>query len=174
MSGLAQYLVDEAGAVTVSFLAEVVAGTRDLVPSGHDAGTKLALSRDQVEVLELADVQRALAELMVSSGRSDRTKFRDQIIAPLLGAGLLEMTVPDKPRSPKQQSSSTAPRPPASLRYRPRGGRDGPSPCLCRLNKTPRALSTSLGVSRFVRACESAIAELFTPGTPPNPPFSRP
>ena len=59
-------------------------------------------------MLELADVPRALAELMMPSGRSDRTKFRDQIIAPLLDAGLLEMTVPDKPRSPKQQYRATA------------------------------------------------------------------
>jgi len=100
--------VDEAGAVTVTFLAEVVAGTRDLVPVGHQAGTKSALSWDQVEVLALADVPRALAELMVPSGRTDRTKFRDQIIAPLLDAGLLAMTVPDKPRSPKQQYRATA------------------------------------------------------------------
>ena len=100
--------VDEAGAVTVTFLAEVVAGTRDLVPVGHQAGTMSALSRDQVEVLELADVPRALAELMVPSGRTDRTKFRDQIIAPLLDAGLLAMTVPDKPRSPKQRYQATA------------------------------------------------------------------
>jgi ATP-dependent DNA helicase RecG len=99
--------VDEAGAVTVTFLAEVVAGARDLVPVGHQAGTKSALSRDQVEVLELADVPRALAELMMPSGRTDRTKFRDQIIAPLLDAGLLAMTVPDKPRSPKQQYRAT-------------------------------------------------------------------
>ena len=59
-------------------------------------------------MLELAHVPRALAELMVPSGRSDRTKFRDQIIAPLLDAGLLEMTIPDKPRSPKQQYRATA------------------------------------------------------------------
>lgn len=100
--------VDEAGAVTVTFLAEVVAGTRDLVPVGHQAGTMSALSRDQVEVLELADVPRALAELMVPSGRTDRTKFRDQIIAPLLDAALLARTVPDKPRSPKQRYQATA------------------------------------------------------------------
>ena len=106
--------VDEAGAVTVTFFAEVVAGTRDLVPVGHQAGTKSALSRDQVEVLELAAVSRALAELMVPSGRTGRTgrtartKFRDQIIAPLRDAGLLAMTVPDKPRSPKQRYQATA------------------------------------------------------------------
>lgn len=40
---------------------------------------------------------------MTPSGRTDRTKFRDQVVAPLLEAGLLEMTIPDKPRSSKQQ-----------------------------------------------------------------------
>lgn len=40
---------------------------------------------------------------MVPFGRTNRTKFRDQVVAPLLEAGLLEMTVPDKPRSSKQQ-----------------------------------------------------------------------
>jgi len=102
--GIADPTFTEAsGAVTVSFKAEVVAGARDLVPGGHQVGTKSALSQQQVQVLELADVPRALAELMVPSGRTDRTKFRDQVVAPLLEAGLLEMTIPDRPRSSKQQ-----------------------------------------------------------------------
>jgi ATP-dependent DNA helicase RecG len=42
------------------------------------------------------------------SRRTDRTKFRDQVLRPLLDAGLLEMTVPDKPRSSKQQYRITA------------------------------------------------------------------
>jgi ATP-dependent DNA helicase RecG len=54
-------------------------------------------------VLELADIPRALAELMGPSGRTDRTKFRDQVLRPLLEAGLIEMTIPEKPRSSKQQ-----------------------------------------------------------------------
>ncbi len=91
------------GAVTVIFKAEVVAEARDLVPGGHQVGTKSALSPYQVQVLELADVPRALAELMGPSGRTDRTKFRDQVLRPLLEAGLLEMTIPDRPRSSKQQ-----------------------------------------------------------------------
>jgi ATP-dependent DNA helicase RecG len=95
--------VDDAGAVTVTFRAEVVAGARDLVPGGHQVGTKSALSSHQVQVLELTGVPRALAELMGPSGRTDRTKFRHQVVAPLLEAGLLEMTIPDKPRSSKQQ-----------------------------------------------------------------------
>lgn len=40
---------------------------------------------------------------MVVVGRANRTKFRDQFLNPLLDAGYLEMTVPDKPRSSKQK-----------------------------------------------------------------------
>ena len=40
---------------------------------------------------------------MTISGRSDRTKFRHQVIGPLLGDGLVELTIPDKPRSSKQK-----------------------------------------------------------------------
>jgi ATP-dependent DNA helicase RecG len=35
--------------------------------------------------------------------RSNRTKFRDQVLNPLLEGGLVEMTIPDKPRSSKQR-----------------------------------------------------------------------
>ncbi|MBU6284016.1 transcriptional regulator, partial [bacterium] len=90
---------DEAGAVTVTFRAEIVTGAtaRDQV------GTKLELDRDQVQVLEHAWESKTLPELMAPSGRSNRTKFRDQVLAPLLDAGLVEMTIPTKPRSSRQR-----------------------------------------------------------------------
>jgi ATP-dependent DNA helicase RecG len=40
---------------------------------------------------------------MTIAGRADRTKFRDQVLNPLLEEGLVELTVPDKPRSSKQR-----------------------------------------------------------------------
>ena len=40
---------------------------------------------------------------MVVAVKSDRTKFRNQVLRPLLEEGLLEMTIPDKPRSSKQK-----------------------------------------------------------------------
>jgi hypothetical protein len=41
-------------------------------------------------------IPKSIQELMAPSGRTNRTKFRDQVLAPLLEAGLLEMTSPDK------------------------------------------------------------------------------
>ena len=68
-----------------------------------EAGTKLALSRHQVEILKKCTYSTALLELLALTGRSDRTKFRDQVLTPLLDAALIEMTIPDKPRSSKQR-----------------------------------------------------------------------
>jgi len=45
----------------------------------------------------------SIAELIKIAGRSNRTKFRKSIISPLLNAGLLEMTDPGSPNSPKQK-----------------------------------------------------------------------
>jgi len=36
---------------------------------------------------------------MAVTGRTNRTKFRDQVLNPMLQAGWVEMTLPDKPRS---------------------------------------------------------------------------
>jgi len=46
--------------------------------------------------------------LMESAECSDRTKFRNQVIKPLLDQALLEMTIPDKPRSSKQKYRLTS------------------------------------------------------------------
>ena len=39
--------------------------------------------------------------------RTNRTKFRDQVLTPLLQEALIEMTIPDKPSSSKQQYRTT-------------------------------------------------------------------
>jgi ATP-dependent DNA helicase RecG len=46
---------------------------------------------------------QGITDLMAISGRKNRTKFRDQVLNPLLEEGLIEMTIPDKPRSSKQK-----------------------------------------------------------------------
>lgn len=58
-------------------------------------------------MLEASRDAQALADLMRRCGRSDRTKFRDQVLRPLIDAGVLEMTIPDKPRSSRQRYRTT-------------------------------------------------------------------
>ncbi|RLB51987.1 MAG: transcriptional regulator [Deltaproteobacteria bacterium] len=71
--------------------------------SRDQVGTKSKMSPEQDQLLEIAQDPISLQELMVPSGRTSRTKFRDQVVRPLLDAGLLEMTIPDKPRSRLQK-----------------------------------------------------------------------
>lgn len=71
--------------------------------AGGQVGTKSGPSRDQVETLSHCQTAQAITELMDLAGRTNRTKFRDQVLKPLLDAGWLEMTIPDKPTSSKQK-----------------------------------------------------------------------
>ena len=67
-------------------------------PKGTIIFPARALSGHQVEILRNCQDDSALVDLMAITGRSDRTKFRHQVLSPLLEAGLIEMTVSDKPR----------------------------------------------------------------------------
>jgi len=68
-----------------------------------EAGTKSALSQHQVEILRMCLKESPLVDLLKLTGRSDRTKFRHQVLNPLLVAELVEMSVPNKPRSSLQK-----------------------------------------------------------------------
>jgi len=70
-------------------------------------GTRSGLSQDQVEILRKCLADSPIADLMAVAGRTNRTKFRDQVIKPMLADGLLEMTIPDKPTSSRQRYRTT-------------------------------------------------------------------
>ena len=72
-------------------------------PSGDQVGTKLGLSLEQVQILENIISEQSVTDLMAIVKRTNRTKFRDQVINPLLNSGLIEMTISEKPRSSKQK-----------------------------------------------------------------------
>jgi predicted HTH transcriptional regulator len=72
------------------------------------AGTKLGPSRDQVKILHKCLVPSKIGELMEVAGRANRTKFRDQVLKPLMEAEYISMTIPDKPTSRNQQYQTTA------------------------------------------------------------------
>jgi ATP-dependent DNA helicase RecG len=46
--------------------------------------------------------------LQNAAGLKDREHFRTAYLEPLLDAGLLEMTIPDKPKSSRQRYRTTA------------------------------------------------------------------
>lgn len=92
-------------------------------PSEPTGGTKSAPSRHQVQLLAHAREPRSLIELMHVLGRKDRTKFRTTYLKPLLDAGLLVMTVPDKPQSSRQRYVTTAAGRAAEVAARDRGDR---------------------------------------------------
>ncbi|MCP4680589.1 MAG: hypothetical protein GY854_34925 [Deltaproteobacteria bacterium] len=75
--------------------------------SRHQVGTKSALSRHQVQLLEFTREERSVPEMMELLDWRDRTKFRTKFIRPLLDTGYLAMTIPEKPQSSKQRYVTT-------------------------------------------------------------------
>ena len=84
-------------------ISSATVGAGETALAGEVGSTKLALSRHQVDILRncLADME--ISDLMAIAGRADRTKFRNQVLRPLLTDDLLAMTIPDKPTSSKQR-----------------------------------------------------------------------
>ena len=75
----------------------------ELALSRDQVGTKSGLSSDQVKILRKCSQGSKISELMKIASRTNRTKFREQVLNMLIQERLLEMTVPDKPRSSKQK-----------------------------------------------------------------------
>jgi ATP-dependent DNA helicase RecG len=61
------------------------------------------VTRQEVSVLQAAVNPASRSVLQQISGLRDREHFMDSVLKPLLDNGLLEMTIPDKPRSSKQK-----------------------------------------------------------------------
>lgn len=78
------------------------AGTKQ-APGRHQVGTKKALSNLELKILEFCQSPKGIAEIMDHFGYTDRTKFKTRYVNPLLDGGLLEMTDPTSPKSPKQK-----------------------------------------------------------------------
>ncbi len=61
------------------------------------------VTRNQVEILRNCVSEQPITEIMSLEGRTNRTKFRRQVLRPLIDAGWLEMTVPDNPTGRRQK-----------------------------------------------------------------------
>lgn len=82
--------------------ADPVSGTRS-GPGRDQAGTKSGPSQEQLETLHNCLKEIAISELMALTGRTSRTKFRNRVLKPMLAAGWVAMTIPEKPSSSKQR-----------------------------------------------------------------------
>jgi len=72
--------------------------------SRDQVGTKLGLSRDQVRLMLIAcEKPVMIQELMTVMALKNRSKFRKKYLTPLLVENILAMTIPDKPTSSRQQ-----------------------------------------------------------------------
>ncbi len=61
------------------------------------------ISSDQVKILKNCMQENSAAELIKILKRTNKTKFKQDILDPLIEYGFFELTVPEKPKSPKQK-----------------------------------------------------------------------
>ena len=71
-------------------------------------GTKKGLSWDHLKILKNCKNESSAIELMEILDRSNKSKFKNTIIYPLVENGFLELTNPDKPKSPSQKYRLTS------------------------------------------------------------------
>jgi len=66
-------------------------------------GTKKGLSKDHLRILRKCKDESSALELMHLLKRTNKSKFKNIIINPLVENGFFELTNPDKPKSPTQK-----------------------------------------------------------------------
>ena len=66
-------------------------------------GTKKGLRPDHLKILRNCKNESSAIELMKILKRSNKSKFKNVIINPLVENGYFELTNPDKPKSPTQK-----------------------------------------------------------------------
>ncbi len=80
----------------------------DAVPSLSQVCPKSIPLDTARKVLDAAASSAGLQVLMERAGQTNKTRFRNAVLKPFIAAGLIEMTIPDKPRSSKQLYRLTA------------------------------------------------------------------
>ena len=71
-------------------------------------GTKKGLSLDHLKILKNCKNESSANELMEILNRTNKSKFKNAIINPLVENSFLELTNPDKPKSPTQKYRLTS------------------------------------------------------------------
>ena len=66
-------------------------------------GTKQGLSWDHLKILKNCKNESSATELMKILNRTNKSKFKNTIVNPLIENGFFELTNPGKPKSPTQK-----------------------------------------------------------------------
>ena len=66
-------------------------------------GTKKGLSWDHLKILKNCKNESSATELMEILNRTNKSKFKNTIVNPLIENGFFELTNPGKPKSPTQK-----------------------------------------------------------------------
>ena len=61
------------------------------------------LSRDHLKILKKCKDESTALELMKILKRTNKSKFKNTIINPLIDQNFLELTIPESPKSPSQK-----------------------------------------------------------------------
>ena len=80
-----------------------------MAPSRHPVGTQPISDVENLDkLIGFCTEPHSFGEMLAFMGLADRTKFRRKYIRPLLEAGILEQTIPEKPNSQNQKYLLTA------------------------------------------------------------------
>ena len=71
-------------------------------------GTKKGLSKEHLKILKICQNESSANELMKILNRTNKSKFKNTIINPLIQNGFFELTNPGKPKSPTQKYRLTS------------------------------------------------------------------
>ena len=105
--GLKRNNVNKTGTTQEDFeFSKIQHSDADKDTSGSKKGLSLILDKitqDQVKILKNCDDENSAVELRNILKRTNRTKFKKYVLDPLIDFGFFELTIPEKPKSPKQK-----------------------------------------------------------------------
>ena len=68
--------------------------------------TDSLLTKISAVIVVLSQQTCSISDLMEQTGEKNKNRFRQNVLRPLVDAGLIELTIPDSPNSPKQKYAS--------------------------------------------------------------------
>ncbi len=89
--------------ITVIPLSEASTATVGPVTGGTPQDTPQDLEKRLEELVEFCSIPQSKRNMMDYIGLTDSKSFRERYLVPLINAGRIEMTIPDKPKSRNQK-----------------------------------------------------------------------